>query len=140
MKKKTIFGGVIVTGLVASMGVAWATLSGILVVPDAISGAVQGNGASSCQTAAVTFTVPDPTFSVSSQDYVVSTIDYSGISTSCVQLGSADLLLNLTLGNSGLTSGQISNLTASSGTINLEAEVPFSDVTSARFNYLVRDN
>ena len=138
MKKRTIIGGVVATALVASIGVAWAAVLGVLNIPDVVTGSVQGTGAASCQVDPVEFTIPEPTFSVSALDYVVDKIEYSGINTACIQAGNTDLLLQLTQGYSNLVSGSVEDMTSDTGFINLAAAVPYSDVVTAKFNYLVR--
>lgn len=140
MKRSIIVGAVIGTVAVAGAGVAWAVLSGVVVVPDAIQGIATGGGANSCQTGAVTFTVPDPTWSNSAGDYTVSTIGYSGINTQCVNLGTADLILNITDGSpTSLANATATNMSSSSGTLTLSTPIPFDDATTGTYRYLVKD-
>lgn len=139
MKKKLV-AAVAGFGVVATAGAAWAFLGGQVVVPDGIQGLVQGSGPVSCQTGGVTFTVPDPVWNSSAQDYVVSTIGYSGITTACVNLGTADLLLNVTSGGATVTSAQATNMSSASGTLTLTTPLDFDTATSGQYNYFVRDN
>jgi hypothetical protein len=139
--RKRVIAGVATVGIVGAGAVAWAALGGIVNVPDVVQGIAQGGGASSCQTTAVTFDVPEPTWNNSLGTYAVSTIGFSGITSACVTLGTADLLLTLT-NNNGQTiyaTATASNMSATSGTLNLSQPVPFDLATSGSFNYLVRN-
>jgi len=138
MRKKVI-AGVATVGIVGTAGMAFAALGGILNVPDVVQGLVSGGGASSCQTNAVTFTVPDPTFDNTLGKYQISTLGYSGITTTCQNLGTADLDVQLWDGTT-LSSGSAVDMTSSSGTITLSNSVDFDDAVNADYIYLVKDN
>jgi len=139
MRKKVI-AGVATVGIVAAAGVAFAALGGILNVPSAVQGFVTGNGASSCQTNAVTFTVPDPTFDSTLGKYQISTLGYSGITTACQALETADLDVHLWRNGSTLASGSAVDMKSGSGTITLSNSLDFDDAVSAQYIYLVKDN
>lgn len=138
--RKKIIGGVVVVGLIASAGVAWAAITGIVNVPDVVQGIGSGGGASSCQTSAVVFDVPEPTWNNTVDDWAVTSIDFSGITTACVNLGTADLLVTITDGGGTvLADGQSLNMGASSGSIGLSAPVPFDMAANADYNFIVRN-
>jgi hypothetical protein len=141
MRRKKIVAGVVVVGLVASAGVAFAAIAGFVQVPDAVTGFANGTGSTSCQTTAITFEVPEPTFDTSVNQYTVSTIDYSGISSTCVTLGTADLVVTVTNGSSTVyATATASNMTLSTGTLTLSQDIEFEDSASASYNFLVRNN
>jgi len=138
--KKKVLAGVLTVGIVAVAGVAFAALGGILNVPNAVQGLVAGSGSASCQTNAVTFTVPDPTFSNSAGTYQISTLDYSGITQACQTLETADLDVRLWSNGTTLASGTALNMTTGSGTITLSNAVEFDAAANAQYIYLVTDN
>jgi hypothetical protein len=138
--KKRIIAGVTTVGIVGAAGVAFAALGGFLNVPDAVQGLVSGNGAASCQTNGVTFTVPDPTWNNTLGTYEVSTLGYSGISTTCQNLGTADLDVRVWNGSVTLASGVVSNMVSGSGVISLSNPVEFDAAVNANYIYLVKDN
>jgi ethanolamine utilization protein EutP (predicted NTPase) len=138
MKRKKVIIPIAVVGIAATATAAFAALGGFLNVPSAIQGLVAGGGAASCQTTAVTFTVPDPSYV--NGEYVISTIGYSGISSACVDLGTADLNLNIWDGTSTLASGDAINMTSTSGVITLSSAVDFDESVNATYIYLVKDN
>lgn len=140
MKKKIIVTAA-VGGTLAISGIAWATLSGVLVTPDVVQGLINGGGSGSCQTGGITFTVPEPTWSNSDGDYMVSDIAYSQIAAACVTLGTADLVLNITDGSTN----SIANATASdmgntSGNLTLSNSITFDEAVTGQYFYLVKDN
>jgi hypothetical protein len=139
--RKRIVGGVVVVGLVASVGVAWAALGGFLSVPNIAQGLVNGSGTSSCQTTGVDFDVPDPVFDSVLSTYVVTEIGFSGISPACVTLGTA--IIDLTMvegGSSAILATASEGSIGSTGLFTLSAPVPFDDAVNASFNYLVKNN
>lgn len=140
--KRLLIAGLTAVGVVAAGGVAWAMLGGTIVLPDISQGFAQGGGGGGCQTSSVTFTVPDPTWSNTAGDWMVSTIGYSGISTVCVNLGTADLQLTLTADNqqNAAATATATNMGSSSGTLTLSSAVPFDTATSGDYYYLVKDN
>jgi hypothetical protein len=140
MKRKKLIVPLVVVGTVTAVGVAFAAIGGFVQVPDAITGLATGGGSSSCQTTSITFTVPEPTFDATVNQYTVSTIDYSGISPACVTLGTADLIVTITNGGSTVyATATASNMNASFGTLNLSSDIEFEDATSASYNFLVRN-
>ena len=139
--RKTLAVGLTAGVALAAGGVAWAVLGGFVAVPDVVQGIATGGGSGSCQGNAVTFTVPDPTWDNSMGDYAVTQVAYSGISTQCVNLGTADLVLNLTNGSTqSIATATASNMSAATGTLTLSTAVSFDDATSGTYNYLVKDN
>ena len=141
--KKRVIAGVATVGIVATAGVAWAVIQANLVIPGISQGVAQGGNPADCMGGqAVTLTVPDPVWSDAIGDYAVSTIDFSGITTSCVNLGTADIVLNMTDGASpaSIASGFSNNLSATSGTITLDNTLTFNEAANAEFNYIVRNN
>ena len=139
--KKTLAIGLTTVAVVAAGGVAWAALGGFVSVPDVVQGVATGGGGGSCQVTSVTFTVPTPTWDNTMGDYAVTTIGYSGITTQCVNLGTADLVLNLTNGGTqSLATATASNMSSASGTLTLSTAVSFDDASSGTYNYLVKDN
>jgi hypothetical protein len=88
----------------------------------------------------VTFTVPEPTFDNTLGKYQISTLGYSGITTTCQNLETADLDVRLWRNGATLASGSASNMTSGSGTITLSNSVDFDDAVNAQFIYLVKDN
>jgi hypothetical protein len=140
--RKRIIGGVVVVGVVASAGVAWAVLGGFLTVPQIAQGFVAGGGTVSCQTTSVNFEVPDPTFDVALGTYAVDSIEFSGVSAACVTLGTA--ILDVTIveggGSTVLATASEGGLGASSGAMVLSAPIPFDDAVNAEYNYLVKNN
>lgn len=143
MKRKTIIGGIVTVGVLGTTTVAWAFITGILNVPNTVQGLVQGGGAVSCQSgSAVVFDVPEPTWNNSIGSYTVSTLDYSNITTSCVNLGTADLIVNITTSgsNSSIAAGQANNLGSATGTIVLSQPVEFDVITTANINFLVQND
>lgn len=141
MKRKKLTAALATVGVLAVGGVAFAALSGLVVVPDVITGLAQGPGAVSCQGSSVTFTVPDPTWNPSLGEYAVTTIDYSNIATTCVNLGTADLVLTITPANTStvLALGTATDMGASAGSITLSQALPFDTAAGADFQYLVRN-
>ena len=142
MKRRTIGITTAVAALgAAAGGVAYAVIGGTLAVPDLSIGLVTGQGSNSCQTTAITFTVPSPTWSNVVGDYVVSSIDYSGITTPCVNLGTADLTLNITAsgGTNSLTNATALNMSNASGTLILSTAITYSDATTGRYNWTVKN-
>lgn len=140
MRKKLAV-GVVAAVAVAGGGVAWAALGGFLVTPNLVQGLVVGSGSVSCQTGGVTFTVPTPTWSNTAGDYMVSTLNYSGINTTCVNLGTADLVLNITSGGTNsLANATATNMSTAAGTLNLSTAIPYDDAVSGRYVYFVKDN
>lgn len=139
--RKRIIGGVVAVGIVASAGVAWAVLGGTVTAPDVITGLANGGGSNSCQSGGLTFTLPSPTWDNSTGGYVISSVSFSGLSTACVNLGTADVVLNLTTGNSStsIATGTALNAQASSGTINLGTPLDFDIANNANYHYLVRN-
>ena len=140
--RKAAVGGIVVVGFVAGAGVAWAALGGILNVPDVLSGVAAGPGAVSCQSGStVTFDVPTPTWDNVTGEYSVSTLDYSGITNTCVTLGTADLLVNVTLqgSNSSVANAQSLNMGSASGTLVLSSSVAYDDLIVGDINFLVRN-
>jgi hypothetical protein len=141
MRRKKIVAGVIVVGVVATAGVAFAAIAGFVQVPDAVTGLAAGGGSASCQTTPITFEVPEPTFDTSVNQYTVSTIDYSGISSTCVTLGTADLVVTITDGSTTVyATATASNMALSTGTLTLSQGIEFEAAASASYNFLVRDN
>jgi len=138
--RKRVITGLATVGIVATAGVAFAALGGILNVPNLVQGLVVGGGTTSCQTNAVTFTVPEPTFDNTLGKYQISTLGYSGITTTCQNLETADLDVRLWRNGATLASGSASNMTSGSGTITLSNSVDFDDAVNAQFIYLVKDN
>lgn len=139
MKKKLVT-GLVAVGVVGSAGIAYATIGGFLNLPGIVQGIATGNGSNSCQTGPVTFTVPDPTWSNSASDYIVSSLDYSGISTPCVTLATADLEVQVLAAGQSVASATASNMQASTGTLTLSSPVPYGQMQAATVNYLVKDN
>ena len=125
-------------GVLAAGGIAWAALGGFVNVPDVIQGAATGQGASSCQTSALTFTLPEPTWDAATTDYVVTSISYSGISTPCVNLATVDLELRIVSGSQTLATATEANLSSSSGSMSLTPAVSFDTAANAEFVYLVK--
>ena len=138
-KKVGIISAVGITA-VAGAGVAFAAIAGFVQVPDAVTGFANGGGSNSCQTTAVTFVVPEPTFDSSVNQYTVSTIDYTGISATCISLGTADLLLTVTNGSSLVyATASATNMNSGGGTLTLSANIEFEAATSADYNFLIRN-
>mgnify|MGYP000597852771 CR=1 FL=1 len=136
MRKRTALVAVPVA-LLAAGGVAWAALGGVVYLPDVVQGIATGNGGNSCQTSALSFTVPTPTWSNSLQDYAVSTVDYSGVTQICQNQATADLELRLVVNNSTVATASAANLQTVGGTLTLSQEVTYDAATSADFVYLV---
>jgi hypothetical protein len=141
--KKLIVIPAVGVGILAAGGVAWAILGGTVTAADIAQGIASGGGSNSCQTGGLSFTVPAPTWSDSDGNYMVSTIDYSNLSSACVNLGTADIVLNLTAsGNSGpsIASGTETDAQASTGTINLSTPLSYDAAQSATYRYLVENS
>lgn len=141
MKRKKLTAALATVGVLAVGGVAFAALSGLVVVPDVITGEATGPGATSCQNSGVTFTVPSPTWNPTQGAYAVTSIDYSGISSICVNLGTADMVLTITPPNAStvLASGTATNMGAATGSITLNQPLPFDTAAGASYEYLVRN-
>ena len=140
MKKKLV-GALVAGGTLVTASTAWALLSGVLVTPDVVQGLINGGGSGSCQTGGITFTVPEPTWSNTDGDYMISAIAYSQIAAACVTLGTADLVLNITDGSTN----SIANATATdmgntSGNLTLSNSITFDEATTGQYFYLVKDN
>lgn len=75
-------------------------------------------------------------------DYAVSNIAYSGITTTCQNLGTADLVLNLTIPPSGtsIANATATNMSAGSGALILNNSISYADAANADYNFFVRDN
>ena len=140
MKRKLVAVAIVVP-TVAVAGVAWALIGGIINVPAIAQGFIPGSGAQGCQTSGVTFDIPDPTWDNTAGTYVVTTVDYSGITANCVSLGTADLNLTLTGGANPnpIATGNASNMGATSGTLTLDNPVEFDLIATANFNFIVKD-
>lgn len=139
--KRAAVAGLTAAGVLAAGGVAWAVLGGSLLVPDAVQGVIQGGGSGSCQTGGLTFTIPSPTWDNQMGDYAITTVAYSGVSTQCVNLGTADLIVNLVNGGTNsIATATASNMSSATGTLTLNNAVSFDDATSGTWNYLVKDN
>lgn len=138
--KRLVVAAVAAGGVVAAGGIAWALLGGLVTVPQIAQGVATGGGASSCQTVPVNWTLPTPVWNSSANDYVISTVDYSGVSSTCVSLGTADLIVNVVVGPNSVADGTELNLTATTGTITLSTPVPFDDASNAQYAYLVRNS
>lgn len=139
MRKKIVIPLVVVSAA-AVTGVAFAAIAGFVQVPDAVTGLASGGGSNSCQTTAITFEVPEPTFDTDSNSYIVSTIDYSGISSACTTLTTADLIVTITNGSSTVyATATASNMTLSSGTLTLSQPIEFENAAIADYNFLVRN-
>lgn len=141
MKRKTGIVVGTVVGSVAVAGVAWAALTATITVPAISTGFGTAPGSSSCQTAPVTFEVPSPTWSPQLGDYAVSSIAFGSITSTCVNIGTADLILTVTMPNSNaqIATGTASNLSSSSGTITLSNAIPFELASEADYYFLVRN-
>jgi hypothetical protein len=137
--KKKIIGGIVAIGLIVSAGIAWAAIVGFVNVPDVVQGIASGTGSTSCQLTAITFDIPEPEWNVSLADYGVSTVDYGGISQTCQNLGTADLLLTVTDNNNVIATGSALNMSSASGTITLSSPVIFDTAANADYNFLVRN-
>lgn len=138
-KRKALIVG-IAGGSILLAGAAWAAIGGFVQVPDAVTGLANGNGSASCQTSPITFDVPEPTFDTNTNRYVVSTVGYSGINTTCTILQTADLVVTITNGSSTVyATATASNMTSTNGTLNLSSDIEFEDAASADYNFLVRN-
>lgn len=124
-------------GVVAAGGIAWAALGGVVYLPDVVQGIATSNSPNSCQNSALSFTVPTPTWSNSLQDYAVTTVDYSGVTTQCQNLATADLELRVVVNNSTMATASAANLTTATGTLTLSQAITYDAATSADFVYLV---
>ena len=126
--------------VIASGGIAWAILSGTVVLPDVSQGVASTVGGGSCQGAtSVNFTVPTPTWDNAGAEYVVSTLNYSNISTPCVNLGTADLQVYVTANGATIGSATASNLSSATGTLTLSQPIAYADITTASYSYLVSE-
>lgn len=123
--------------LVAAGGVAWAALGGVVYLPDVVQGLATPNGGNSCQTSALSFTVPTPTWDATLGDYAVTTLDYSGVSQICQNQGTADLQVRLVNANNTLATATALNLQTNGGTLTLSQAVTYDAATSADYVYLV---
>ena len=74
-KRKPLIIAGVVGGSIITAATAWALLGGTVLLPDAVEGLASAGGGGSCQTAALTFTVPDPTWDATQSAYVVSSLD-----------------------------------------------------------------
>lgn len=141
--KKLIVIPAVGVGVLAAGGIAWAVLGGTVTAADIAQGVASGGGSNSCQTGGLVFTVPAPTWSNTDGDYMVSTIDYANLSSACVTLATADIVLNLTAsGNSGpsISSGTETDAQASTGTITLTTPLTYDAAQSATYRYLVENS
>ena len=140
--KKLVVIPAVAVGDLAAGGIAWATLGGAITGTDVITGIATGTGSNSCQTGGLTFDVPSPTWNNSAGDYVVSTVDYSGIATACVNLGTADLIITVTANGStqSIATATASNLSSATGTLSLSTPVSFDEITNGRIYYLVENS
>lgn len=140
MRRKKLIVGLSVVGVVAATGVAIAAIAGFVQVPDAVTGIATGGGSNSCQSTPVTFIVPEPVYDNSLNEYAVGTIDYSGISATCVNLSTADLIVTVTDGSSLVyATAAATNMTVNSGTLTLSQPIPFETAASASYVFLVRN-
>lgn len=136
--RKRIIIPLTIVGAAAAGGVAWAILSGTVIVPDSVAGVATGGGSNACQTSGVTFTLPDPAWSNTEGAYVISQINFSGVEQTCAVLGTAVLDLNITDANS---STSISDGTATgigtTGNITISPAIRFDIAAEADYYYLV---
>lgn len=143
MRKGVVF-GISAAGAALLAGAAFAVVSGFVVTPDIDTGSVSGSGGSnSCQAGSgVTFTVPNPTWSDTLGDYAVSTINYSGITSTCTGLGTADLTLNITIppATSSIANATASNISSATGSLTLSTPITYSDAANGDYNFIVKDN
>lgn len=137
MKKKLI-APIALLATVGAAGAAFALLGGFVNVPNAVEGLAQGPGTSGCQTSSVNFEIPDPVWDASTTSWVVLSVDYAGITTACVNLGTADHDLRIVNGNTTLASATATNMGATSGTMTLTPVVDFDALANADFVYLVK--
>lgn len=138
--RRLVIGAVAAGGVVAAGGIAWALLGGLVTVPQIAQGVATGGGANGCQTVPVNWQIPTPTWNATANDYVITQVSYSGVTNTCVTLGTADLIVNVVVGGQSLANGSSLNMGASTGTITLSGPVPFDDASTAQYRYLVRDN
>lgn len=138
--RKVAIVGLTAAAAVAGATVAWAVFTANIVVPAINTGQGTGVQPSSCQTSQITFTVPDPTFSASAGEYQITTLDYSGIDTACINLGTADLNVNMVNGSTLLADGTASNMGAASGSITLSAPVEFDMAAQADYRFMVSNS
>lgn len=137
----------IVAGLVAfavavTAGIAYALITANVVTPSLDVGAGQGTGGTSCQTgSAITFTWPTPTWSNVEGDYLVSTLEYSNITSACVTLGTADMTVNIVAsgGTTSVANATASNMGAATGTLNLSTPLTFDVATNAAIKFYVKN-
>lgn len=142
MKKKLVTVAVAV-GAVSAAGVAWAALSGIIYTPSVVQFIATAGTPANCQSGStVELTIPEPTWDNTLGDYAVASIDYANITSGCVSLGTADLILNITTGGSptSIANGSVLNLSSTSGTIVLNNPLPFDTASNGEFNYIVRNS
>lgn len=139
--KRVAIGAAIVVLVIGVAGVAWALLGGSVTSPDISIGRATGTGSTSCQTQAVNFDVPPPTWDSTLGDYAVTTVDYAGIESACVSLTTADLLLTITPsgGSTVLATASATDMSASSGTLTLSTAISFDDASTGSYEYLVKD-
>lgn len=140
--KKKIIAPLVAVGVLCAAGIAWAVLSATVNVPDIAIGSGTGGGSSSCQTSSPTFDVPTPTWDSTLGQYAVQSIDYSGIDSGCVGLGTADLVLTVTPANNNtvLATGTATDMSASSGSITLSSKISFDAAANAQYQFLVRNS
>ena len=140
MKKKLVI--ITGTGLIIAGGsvAAWALLGGTVTVPDAVQGFIPTNGAVSCQSQGINFTIPDPEWNNILGEYAIDSLDYANISAACTSLGTADLDVNLTMPNNpqAIATGTELNLNAASGTMALDNPLPYDIAANALFYWQVR--
>jgi hypothetical protein len=139
LNKKSIIFGSVAFSTVAVATAAFALIAGFVNAPNADTGTATGAGGGSCQSGAITFDWPVPTYSNTTGVYAVDQIAYSGISPACVTAGDADLFLNISFECSpnSVATGSVINISATSGNISLSADLDFVEVPSATVNFLV---
>lgn len=140
-KKRAIVGTVVAVSLVATAGAAWAYIASTATAPGFNTGAANTSTTATCQTGAIAFEWPSPTWSDGTGNYMVSTLDYSGIDAACITLATADLQVNVSLAGSTVSASNAtaSNMSAATGTLTLSTPLAFNDVSTSKVNFYVKN-
>jgi hypothetical protein len=137
MKRKVVVTSALIGLTVAGTATAWALITGTVTIPNIAEGISTGTSGS-CQTNAVNFVVPAPTWNPSTTAYEISSVAYTDVDPACVTLGTADLELNIVKGGITVGSASDSNMGASTGSMSLTPALGIDVIDGATFNYLVK--
>ena len=140
-RKRAVVGTLVTVSVVAMAGAAWAYITSTASAPGFNTGAATTSTVASCQAGAIAFTWPSPTWSDTAGDYMVTTLDYSGIDAACVTLATADLQVNVSLTGSTTSASNATalNMSAATGTLTLSTPLAFNDVSTSDVNFYVKN-